>query len=165
MDSAFSAMNAINKEYDAHPEGWRVLMGKDSEGYATVYCLHNDHGWTLKFPKYGMNGLADKFKIEEDELVQDIINDPYSFGFRIVSEHMFSILLKQGGDAVRYSKDSRPLSEKEICERANEGFVSGVLSGPVIMTESPIAPISAAQVALEQKLKKNIEHLTDGMYI
>jgi hypothetical protein len=66
---------------------------------------------------------------------------------------------------MRFSKSDKPLSEKEICERVNEGCVSGVLSGPIVMVESPIAPISAAQINLEQKLKKNLEHLTDGMYI
>jgi hypothetical protein len=156
MKAAQEALDEIWQEYDACPEGWRLYVGIDSKEQFTVYAFHADYAWTIKFPQYGLNGLAEKVKIEEDELIQDINTDPDSFGLRMMSQRLFRKLLKEnkvGG--------VKPVSRTEILEKKPQGLATG----PITKFSSPIAPISQSQIALENKLNKELNKLTDGMYL
>ncbi len=163
MKPASEAFEEIQREYELHHEGWRLYAGFDSGGQATVYAFHSDYAWTIKYPKYGMNGLAGKVKIEEDELIREIAENPMSFGLRIITNHMLEVLMKQGKKEV--TKQVRPVSAREVQEGAKDENNCGILFGPATLPSSPIAPISRSQIVLEQKLKKDLEHLTDGMYV
>ena len=157
MKAAYEALDEIWQEYDANPEGWRICTGDDKKKQFTVYAFHGDYAWTIKFPQYGLNGLAEKVKIEEDELIQDILNDPKSFGLRITSPQIFEKLLREGR-----VKEAKPVSSREIMER----FPCDIFFGPMkIFRGSPIAPISQSQIALENKLNRELNKLTDGMYL
>lgn len=162
MKSASEAFEEIQREYEQHPEGWRMYAGFDSGSQATVYAFHGDYAWTIKYPKYGMNGLAGKVKIEEDELIRQIAEDPMSFGLRILTNRMFCVLLKRGREKV--AKQLKPVSVKEVQEGAKDENNHGFMTGPFTSVQSPIAPISKSQRDLEKKLTHDLEYLTDGMY-
>lgn len=164
MKHAFEALDDIEREYNTHPDGWRIYTGTDKEQFLTIYVFHNDYAWTLKFPRFGMNGLADKVKIEEDELISDVVNDPVSCGLRQVTFHMFNILMnKMRKDELNKKQREmlRPVSAKEIMENRPKQ----IIRGPYYGATSSIAPISASQIELEIRLKKEIARLTDGMYL
>ncbi len=163
MKPASEAFEEIEHEYEQHPEGWRLYIGLDSGRQATVYAFHGDCAWTIKYPKFGMNGLAGKVKVEEDELIREIAEDPMSFGLRIITRHVFEMLMQQGREKV--TKQVKPVSAKEVGKGAEDSNNRGFMSGPFTHAQSPIAPISASQRDLEQKLKESLKHLTDGMYV
>jgi len=164
MKPAAEALLEIEREYDMRPEGWRFYAGFDKSELPTLYIFHNEYAWTIKFPKYGMNGLAEKVKIEEDELIQSIADDPMSFGLRIVNPCAFMGLMRKIKKKESLSGEQKhalkPVSRKQAMEQRR-----GCLTGPYMQPiTSPIAPISASQVDLEIRLKKELKHLTDGMY-
>lgn len=164
MKPAFEALKEIEREYNTHPDGWCVYTGIDKTQFPTVYVFHKDYAWTLKFPLFGMNGLADKVKIEEDELISNVAGNPASYGLRQITFHKFSILMNKMRKEELNKKQKemlRPVSVKEIMEN----LPRKILCCPYYSTTSPIAPISASQVELEAKLKRELAHLTDGMYL
>jgi hypothetical protein len=76
---------------------------------------------------------------------------------RITSPHIFEKLLREGR-----GKEVKPISSREIMER----FPCNIFVGPMkISGGSPIAPISASQIELENKLNIELNKLTDGMYL
>lgn len=151
------ALGAINHEYNLHPNGWRIYAGADGAGCTTLYVFHNGGAWTIKYSRFGMNGVAGKVKIEEDDLVQEIAEDPMAYGLRMMTAHMFEILLRQGRE-----EELKPVAESTVRETAPED----ILSGPVLVhnISSPIGPISASQGPLEERLQQELGRLAEGMY-
>ena len=163
MKPAFEVLEEIEREYNMHPDGWRIYTGIDKTQFPTIYVFHKDYAWTLKFPIFGMNGLADKVKIEEDKLISSVANDPVSCGLRQITIRMFGTLMNKMRKERLNKKQKEmlmPVSVKEIMENRP----GQILRGPYYSATSPIAPISTSQVELEAKLKKELAHLTDGMY-
>src|SRR3989344_4219041 len=153
---AQEALECIAKEYESNQDSWRIIAGHDVAGLYTIYALHGDFFWTIKYPKHGMNGVAERGKLENDELIRSISDDPAGYGLRLMSRHLFELLLRN-----RAKPDTKAITAKQMLENAKTGqmmVVGPVLHAPVIKT------IDAAQRELEAKLNRQLDDLTNGMY-
>ena len=159
MASASEISDAINREYDKDPKGWRIYVGPDQQGQLTVYAFHQDVYWTIKYPQFGMNGVGDRGKIEESKFIEELASDPESSGLRMITSHLFQLYLRRGEKEM-----IKPVSGKDICKELRHKKSVSILRGP-ILTSNRLAPIIPSQNDLEARLDRQLRHLTDGMYV
>jgi hypothetical protein len=145
----------IKRLYNRDPRKWHVLVGRDSRGYTSTVFLHGDKMWTIKeepLNPYESIGCGSRV-MDMDEGFRPFLKNPYSFGFRPISEKYLRDILEAGitDKAVRKMLGKTPVPERKI--------TSPAIMGPITLPTEPIDFVSEKQLKLDAALSKELDKM------
>jgi hypothetical protein len=158
MMSAEEVRKEWVRRYNANPEGWRVLAGRDSRGYYDLVVLHGSELWLVKeYPlsPYDSVGFGVRERIDESEVLRRI-RSTHPFGFRPLNymqiEEMANAFRNEESvdRIVRGVMETKPVSLQNITSPV-------VMQGPIMHSSAPI--LSERQRELDQKLRSELESM------
>lgn len=144
----------IKNLYNRAPRKWHVLVGRDSSGHISTIFLHADKMWMLKEePINPYETVGCGLKINEiDKSLRPFLRDPYSFGFRPVSEERVRDILKAD-----VSKAIRRILRKEPV--ATDRITSPAIVGPITLPTRQIDFVSEKQRKLDAELSRRLDKM------
>jgi len=142
----------IERKYNKNPRGWHILTGKSDDNFYNSVILHGKDMWIIKeefLNPFKTIGLGDKVKIGEE--FKPILKNPYSYGFRPLTESQGRMILNENFSSRMIHKilSTEPLPYDDIRSLA--------LEGPII--SAPNLRFSDKQEELDIKLRKSLRKL------
>jgi hypothetical protein len=160
IESAEELMKKIFLRYNKKPSGWNFLVGKGHEDrFFDILISQGSEVWQIKVDTiYKPNPLGIGAKVEVEKS-KKIFDNPYSFGFRPLSEKQIMRLVETGlsKKAVENIMKSRPRPINKIKTPV-------VVQGPIMYSGLPpsLKPfdfISKKQQKLDSQLSKELDKL------
>lgn len=145
----------IKNLYNRNPRRWHVLVGRDSRGYTSTIVLHAARMWMLKEePINPYETVGCGMRLEEiDKSLMPFLRDPYSFGFRPVSEERIRDVL----EADVSDKVIRKILRKEPV--ALDRITSPAIVGPITLPTRQIEFVSEKQKKLDAELSRELDRM------
>lgn len=163
MMSSAEIKKELAKKYNANPEGWRVLVGKDLKGYYDFMISHGSDIWILK--EFQLNPYQSLgFGVIQNECENEVIKNlrpTHPFGFRPLNQNQVievveAIQKDESIDTIMGRvMQSSPTSLQNITSPI-------IVEGPVLHSTTPI--LSESQSELDQKLRTELENLLHRKY-
>ena len=150
----------IARLYDRDPQGWRVLVGKDRFGFSDAIISHESEAWQVK--EYQVNpykyvGLGTRLP----SLPQAVPLKEYSFGLRPIDLSQMKALASAVDDPNSMADLATHLLSKRPVASTEAMGGPAVLHGPILQSGRPIDALSSAHTELDEKLRKELQHLVN----
>jgi len=150
----------IARLYDRDPQGWRVLVGKDKFGFHDAIISHESEAWQVK--EYQVNpykyvGLGARLP----SLPQPVAFKEYSFGLRPIDLTQMKALAGAVDDPNSMADLATHLLSRRPVASAEAMGGPAVLHGPILQSGRPIDALSSAHTELDEKLRKELQHLVN----
>ena len=159
MRDSVKVRREIARLYDKDPQGWNVLVGKDSAGFFDVLISHQKEAWQVK--EYQVNpykfvGLGSRIpNLPFDPLA----SNEHQFGLRPIGLES----IKELSSVMDEPKTLSQLASKLLAEKpvsSSEAMESpAILQGPIVQSSKPLDTLSTAQEKLDEKLRRELRRI------
>jgi hypothetical protein len=160
--------NKVRREilrlYDREPQEWNVSVGKDKVGFYDFLISHKSRAWQVKeyqVNPYNFVGLGTRLP---NVPINRLGKDEHTFGLRPIDLDQMRELASMIDDpqamnslASRLLRET-PISTQEALENP------AVLHGPILHSNSPMETLSTAHAKLDEKLRKELQHIISRDY-
>ncbi|MFH1327464.1 MAG: hypothetical protein ABIH76_01225 [Candidatus Bathyarchaeota archaeon] len=153
------------RRYNANPEGWRVLVGRDPKGYYDLLVNRGSELWLMKefqVNPYESIGFGVKEKVEENDLLRRI-DSVQPFGLRPLSaqqiEEMTSAMQREEtiDRIIQRVMETKPVPISTIKTPV-------VMQGPIIHSPENKGLISDRHGKLDLKLRGKLDDVLRRNY-
>jgi hypothetical protein len=159
--SAEELMREIKKRYDRKPEGWRILLARDSRGHYDLFVFQGPEAWQIKTEMISPHSSVG-YGVRLGRTKEIVGRAVPHYGLRPVSERQLIEVMKgiEEGSSHRVFEEilkTKPVPSNRIGD-------AGVMTGPMMYSPKPLGFISEKQRELDLELSKSLDKLLYKKY-